>query len=61
MIKCACGDEKCKNFAYINNQNQLWIRAKEQELMIYLDANSLVQLIKEAKFALLNSTKVPEE
>lgn len=58
MIKCKCGDENCEGKAYIDNQNQLWILFQDEELMIYLDANSIIQLIQELKQNLLNMTKI---
>lgn len=52
MIKCACGDKDCPIEIRLCDK-ELWMTNKSgEETLMYLDANSTVELIKEAHQAL---------
>ena len=51
-MKCACGSNKCPIELHIQG-NELWFTSKTNETtLMYLDANILLELIKEAQEAL---------
>jgi len=64
-IKCSCGSENCITKIWFN-ENQIWfandllVGKCPSELSIYLDANALVELIKEARKALVAMTEVKD-
>jgi hypothetical protein len=53
MIKCACGTAECKGNVRIDD-NCLWVENDNgKEVMIYLDANAKVALIRELHLSLV--------
>lgn len=66
-IKCTCGRETCSGKIYFSD-NVLWftndkllVGGLPSELSIYVDANSLVKLIKESRKVLINMTNSKED
>jgi len=59
MIKCACGDPECKIRINFDSASQaLWFTDKEgMETLMYLDANTIVDLISRLKEVLLSLTQ----
>jgi len=56
-IKCKCGEEECRIEISIE-KDVLFFRTNEGETnLIYLDANSIVNLIKELRKALIEMTE----
>lgn len=55
MSKCACRDSACKTELRLNSApNELWMMDKEgKETLMYLDANTIVDLIKTLRVNLL--------
>jgi len=52
MIKCACGDPRCRNcLGFEGTRRRLWIIG-DDEVSVYLDPNSIAQLIGELRKAL---------
>lgn len=53
MIKCACGKPECKGRVFMDSTS-LWLENdKGVEVMIYLDPNAKVALIRELQESLL--------
>jgi len=52
-IKCSCGDETCKTHIWFGGKGEFWINDKEnREHLMYIDANTLLAFINEAKAAM---------
>lgn len=51
VMKCACKSETCKSQILFDHSSQtMLVKGKEDsEILIYLDANSTVELIKELR------------
>ncbi len=59
-IKCSCKGD-CPGEVWFEG-NKLWfVNLVTKETNLYLDANGLVELIKEAKKSLVNLTKLESE
>lgn len=53
MIKCSCGDKDCKTRIKFD-ENRLWFEDEEgKETLMYLDANTIVDLIRKLKEILI--------
>ncbi len=57
MIKCSCGDENCKMKIWletVNDKVAMWFTDKDgDDNVMYLDANSVIYLVKALKSCLL--------
>lgn len=58
MVKCCCGDTNCKIALWVEHEpHAIWFRDKNgNETLMYVDANTVVELIKELKRMLLSMT-----
>jgi len=64
-IKCSCGRKNCVGKIWFDENRMLFtndvLQARSpSELSIYLDANGLVELIKEARKTLVAMTEVKD-
>lgn len=57
-MKCSCKSGCCGNIRFSSGDHGIWIVHEKapQEMLIYVDANALVELIKEAKECLMEMT-----
>lgn len=57
-IRCACGRSDCINEIRISSEG-LWInheKSPSQEMLMYLDANGIVEFIRKLRVLLLEKT-----